>query len=93
MALLIDPPCVLNGLSQGHMIGKLLSSDIESKLVTMLVSVAVFLVALTLPVMSKIHDPPPYKEYYFEQTLDHFNFFPDKYGKSTYQQRYLVQGK
>lgn len=35
----------------------------------------------------------PYKELFFEQKLDHFNFHGDSslYGKETFQQRYLVQ--
>ena len=33
---------------------------------------------------------PPYKEQYFEQTIDHFNF--KAYGNETYRQRYLIQG-
>ena len=33
----------------------------------------------------------PYKEFYFEQTIDHFNTYWN-YGKVTFKQRYLVQG-
>ena len=34
----------------------------------------------------------PYKEYFFDQTLDHFNFYSAAYGKSTFKQRLLLQG-
>jgi len=37
--------------------------------------------------------PPPYVEKYYEQTLDHFNFHWQTYGKATFQQRYFVQDK
>jgi len=35
----------------------------------------------------------PYKELYFEQTIDHFNLYWKSYGKQTFMQRYLVQGE
>jgi len=35
----------------------------------------------------------PYKEFYFEQTIDHFNVYWKSYGKQTFMQRYLVQGE
>ena len=35
----------------------------------------------------------PYKEFYFEQTIDHFNVYWKNYGKRTFMQRYLVQGE
>jgi len=35
----------------------------------------------------------PYKEFYFEQTIDHFNTYWKNYGKRTFMQRYLVQGE
>lgn len=35
----------------------------------------------------------PYKELYFEQKIDHFNAYWKTYGKETFMQRYLVQGK
>jgi len=35
----------------------------------------------------------PYKELYFEQTIDHFNVYWRHYGKPTFLQRYLVQGE
>jgi len=35
----------------------------------------------------------PYKEFYFEQTVDHFNMYWKNYGKETFMQRYLVQGE
>jgi len=35
----------------------------------------------------------PYKEFYFEQTIDHFNVYWKSYGKETFMQRYLVQGE
>ena len=33
----------------------------------------------------------PYKEEFFDQTIDHFNFV--SYGDKTFKQRYLFQGK
>ena len=33
----------------------------------------------------------PYKEEFFDQTIDHFNFV--SYGDKTFKQRYLIQGK
>lgn len=35
----------------------------------------------------------PYKEFYFDQTIDHFNVYWKNYGKPTFKQRYLVQDK
>ncbi|ELU17643.1 hypothetical protein CAPTEDRAFT_152094 [Capitella teleta] len=35
----------------------------------------------------------PYKEQFFEQTIDHFNSYWAQYGKRTYKQRYLIQDK
>jgi len=35
----------------------------------------------------------PYKEFYFEQMVDHFNLYWKNYGKQTFMQRYLVQGE
>jgi len=35
----------------------------------------------------------PYKEFYFEQTVDHFNMYSKNYGKQTFMQRYLIQGE
>jgi len=34
----------------------------------------------------------PYKEFYFEQKIDHFNSYWKNYGKEVFMQRYLVQG-
>merc|ERR1712226_877900 len=35
----------------------------------------------------------PYTEFFFEQRIDHFNYYSKPMGKSTFQQRYLVQDK
>ncbi len=34
----------------------------------------------------------PYKELWFNQDVDHFSFNTAIYGKSTFRERYLVQG-
>ena len=35
----------------------------------------------------------PFVEKYFDQVVDHFNFYTKPLGKDTYKQRYLVQGE
>lgn len=35
---------------------------------------------------------PPYKELFFEQQADHFNFYERNLEKPTFNQRYLIQG-
>ena len=34
----------------------------------------------------------PYQENWIDQNVDHFNFYSTVYGKTTYKQKYLVQG-
>ena len=34
-----------------------------------------------------------YKELFFDQVIDHFNFYSENVATETYKQRYLVQGK
>ena len=34
----------------------------------------------------------PYQENWIDQDVDHFNFYSSVYGKTTYRQKYLVQG-
>src|SRR6218665_993517 len=36
---------------------------------------------------------PPYKEFFFEQRADHFNFYERNLEKPTFKQRYLIQGR
>ena len=38
-------------------------------------------------------DIPSYSEKYFEQILDHFNYYTVSSQPSTFRQRYLVQGR
>lgn len=54
----------------------------------------VFLCVVTMNcgVFSFASGVTPYKEFYFEQTVDHFNTYWKTYGKQTFKQRYLVQG-
>ena len=35
----------------------------------------------------------PFDEKWFQQEVDHFNFYSATYGQATYKQKYLVQGK
>lgn len=36
---------------------------------------------------------PPFDELFFNQTIDHFNFYEQSYPVSTFRQRYLIQDK
>ncbi|XP_050404113.1 dipeptidyl peptidase 2 isoform X2 [Patella vulgata] len=48
----------------------------------------ILLIGLTF---SCVQSDVPYKEQYFDQTIDHFNFV--SYGQQTFKQRYLLQDK
>lgn len=36
---------------------------------------------------------PPFKEVFFDQNIDHFNFYENSYSTPTFRQRYLLQDK
>jgi len=44
-------------------------------------------------VFGSVSADTPYKEFYFEQTIDHFSVYWKSYGKQTFMQRYLLQGE
>jgi len=54
--------------------------------------VSLFIVTISNSFCGFARADTPYKEFYFEQKIDHFNSYWKTYGKESFKQRYLVQG-